>query len=336
MPILYKSKLSSSVANATFLDKTIDDVKKGILTLYKVNISDPETITDVQDYINEIASISGIDGEGDALATTYSSEQIIANGDDRKIAIGKLDAQVKVNLDNITTNTDDIATNASDIADIQTILNDGEILIKSYADDASYELENGVLPFVGKTAIYYNSTSGLLRYYDDVATTWEDVGKTPIGKHEFLGYGNGVTVDFSITNLPLTDESFVVYRNGLKVPKSEYSFSTPTITFSTAPYAGQAIDVWILTEGSPTLSTVVAGTQVVEYKTLDATDVSNKYITLPSTPADVTKVILDIIKGSSQQYGVDYNVSGTQLSWNGLALDGVLNIGDILRYHYFA
>ena len=60
MPIQFKSKLSSSIANATFLDKTIDDIKKGKLTLYKVNIGNSDTIDDVQQFVQDIADTTGI------------------------------------------------------------------------------------------------------------------------------------------------------------------------------------------------------------------------------------------------------------------------------------
>lgn len=323
MPIQFKSKLSSAVANATFLDKTIDDLKKGKLSLYKVDVSETGFIDDVQNYINELADIDGVSGEGDASAKNYSSEEIIANGDDRKVAIGKLDAQVKVNLD--------------DIASVEAILDAGEVIIKAYADDASYEAENGAVPFIDKTAIYYNTTSGLLRYYNDVDSEWADVGKSAIGEHEFLGYGNGALVDFNVTKLPLTDESFIVFKNGILVPDSEYTFSNPTITFTTAPSVAQRIDVWMLTEGKAAVAPITpSGTQEVGYQTLDATAITNKEFTLPSTPAVSTKVMLDLIGGSAQVYGTDFTVSGDVLSWNGLTLESELTEGSILRYNYFS
>lgn len=114
MPIPFKSQLTSAGANATFLDKTIDDIKTGKLTLRK-SASDPTEIDDAQVFINEIASINGINGESDPNATTYSSEVIIANGDDRKVAIGKLDAQVATNQTGIATNASDISTINTDI-----------------------------------------------------------------------------------------------------------------------------------------------------------------------------------------------------------------------------
>lgn len=323
MPIQFGSKLSSSIANATFLDKTIDQVKKGKLTLYKINISDPETIDDVQNYINEIATVSGISEENDALSTTYSSEEIIDNGDDRKVAIGKLDAAIKVNQDDITT--------------IEEILASGETVLKAYVDDNAYVIENGSVPFTDKTAIYYNTTSGLIRYYNDVDAQWDDVGKSAVGEHEFLGYGNGANVDFNVTKLPLTDESFIVFKNGVLIPATQYSFSSPTITLNSAPAAGQRIDVWMMTEGNVALSPVIpSGDFQVGYATLTATDITNKNITLPIAPSDVTKVLVDLIGGSAQIYGVDFNVSGTTLNWSGLGLESELVENSVLRYHYFS
>lgn len=107
MPISFKSKITSAGVNNTFLDKTIDDIKTGKLQLRKSAI-DLTNIEDVQVFINFIAETSGINGEADPNNNTYSSEEIVANGDDRKVAIGKLDAQVNTNLGNISTNTANI------------------------------------------------------------------------------------------------------------------------------------------------------------------------------------------------------------------------------------
>jgi hypothetical protein len=110
MPIQFKSKLSSSVANATFLDKTIDDLKKGKLGLYKVTSSEVGAIQDVQVYINEIADVLGVAGEGDIESKDYSSTNFIENGDDRKVAIGKLDAGLYDTYNRVLTVEDDINT----------------------------------------------------------------------------------------------------------------------------------------------------------------------------------------------------------------------------------
>lgn len=118
MPIQFKSKLSSIIANATFLDKTIDDIKKGKLTLYKINIGDPDTVQDVQVYLNELADTIGT-SEGDANAKNYANENFIANGDSQKTVGEKLDAQMQINRDDIDSNDIDIAQNATDIQAIE-------------------------------------------------------------------------------------------------------------------------------------------------------------------------------------------------------------------------
>lgn len=64
--------------------------------------------------------------------------------------------------------------------------------------------------------------------------------------------------------------------------------------------------------------------------TLSGTDITNKYVTLSGTPTTVTKTVVSVIGGDSQDYSIDFTVSGTQLSWNGLGLDGVLIAGDKL------
>lgn len=102
MPIVFKSTLSSSVANDTFLDKTIDDATIGVFSLNNItNVDSGSFIANAQRYINEIADSDGTLGEGDATRKIYSSNNFIADGDNRKVTIGKLDTQLKI--------TDDLA-----------------------------------------------------------------------------------------------------------------------------------------------------------------------------------------------------------------------------------
>lgn len=68
--------------------------------------------------------------------------------------------------------------------------------------------------------------------------------------------------------------------------------------------------------------------------TLTPTDISNKYITLPATPATTGLTQLTVIGGPLQSYGTDFTVTGTQLSWSSLFLDGVLTNGDKLVVTY--
>lgn len=79
----------------------------------------------------------------------------------------------------------------------------------------------------------------------------------------------------------------------------------------------------------------------VEYFTLSAGDITNKYVLLAVEPTDPTKTRLDVVSGTSQQIGVDFDMVAdtpnpeiTRLTWDGFALDGVLLAGDVLRVEY--
>ena len=113
----FQQELSSASANAVYLLKTEDDIITGILSLQ--NGGDVNTyITNLQQHIYTVGDIIGIVGENDPNAKVYASTFYIANGDNRKVAIEKLDTQTKVNADNIASNLVLINDNASDIADI--------------------------------------------------------------------------------------------------------------------------------------------------------------------------------------------------------------------------
>ena len=72
----------------------------------------------------------------------------------------------------------------------------------------------------------------------------------------------------------------------------------------------------------------------VEKFTLDGTDITNKYVTIAVAPTDATDTRLMIIGGVEQEYSVDFTVTGLQVGWNGLGLDGFLEVGDDLIVVY--
>jgi len=71
-----------------------------------------------------------------------------------------------------------------------------------------------------------------------------------------------------------------------------------------------------------------------EYRTINNLEALNKKLTLGLTPADANKVSLDIISGTTQEYGIDYNVVSDELIWNALGLDLTLEENDKLRIIY--
>lgn len=94
--------------------------------------------------------------------------------------------------------------------------------------------------------------------------------------------------------------------------------------------------------GNKTFSgTLTAGTKTVNDKlyhvekfTLNAGHITAKEVTLAAAPTTPTLTRLVVIGGVEQDYSTDFTVSGTALSWNALALDGVLLSGDKLIVIY--
>ena len=68
--------------------------------------------------------------------------------------------------------------------------------------------------------------------------------------------------------------------------------------------------------------------------TISAADISAKQITLVPTPNDPDEVTLEFLTGGGQENGVDFEVVGGTLSWDGLGLDGFIETGDIIIVRY--
>lgn len=77
----------------------------------------------------------------------------------------------------------------------------------------------------------------------------------------------------------------------------------------------------------------------VERFTLTATDITNKYISLSTTPMEAAGVLLSIKGAPGQFFGEDYQMDGTtpsRLTWASLGLDGILSAGDKLTVTFRA
>ena len=83
-----------------------------------------------------------------------------------------------------------------------------------------------------------------------------------------------------------------------------------------------------------TLKAVLAALFEREQFSLDINDVLNGYVTLSRTPLSVDTVSLKLKGGGSSIYGIDYTVSGDQVTWTSLALEPILAIGDVLEISY--
>lgn len=71
-----------------------------------------------------------------------------------------------------------------------------------------------------------------------------------------------------------------------------------------------------------------------EQVVLTGGDIAAKQITLANTPLNASAVRLTVYGGPEQAFGIDFSVTGTTLTWNGLGLDGLLVAGDRLLIDY--
>lgn len=203
----------------------------------------------------------------------------------------------------------------------------------SFISDSAYVTANPGSPVGGN--VYYNTTTGKIRYYNGVSMQWETIGEQVVFIQEPIGTGNGSQVTFIVSNAPINDEALHIYVNGQLIPKADYTISLPNVTLDTAPAAGQKVYASYLSNGSPASPIVSVGTNNVLYYEIQPADVTAKAFTLPSTPAEQTKLLVDFLGVGSLEFGVDFNVTGSDIEWNGLTLDGFIASSDILRIQYF-
>lgn len=184
----------------------------------------------------------------------------------------------------------------------------------------------------------YNITTNKYQYYDDVDISWKDFGTGGVGWQERIGTGNGSTTSFPLALVPSSGESILVYAGGtLSEMTTDWSYNSGTnsIVFLTAPPAAFEIYVFYMTEGQAIVIPMPEGTMFVEYRVLTNPEIVAKAVTLTDTPNTPANVLLDWVGQSAQVYGYDFTVSTNTLSWNGLALDGVISSGETLRIVYF-
>lgn len=75
-------------------------------------------------------------------------------------------------------------------------------------------------------------------------------------------------------------------------------------------------------------------TWYVEHRTISSAEETAKALTLVNTPTGTDAIMIGVVGGTAQEYGVDYTLSTATVSWNGLGLDGVLAENDVLVIAY--
>lgn len=147
------------------------------------------------------------------------------------------------------------------------------------------------------------------------------------------GLVNGSNVTYTLSETPTSTEHISVFIDGNFQNDTEFSVTTNVVTMTTAPALGQSIFVWYSHSGTiPS----VAGVENIEYHTVTGGEATAKQFTMSATAAASSKVLVDVIGGSSQENAVDFSIAGSTFDWSGLGLDGVLAASDVVRLKYFS
>lgn len=121
MAVVNGQLANQTTFNNAFMSRTSATTQ----TVAKVALQNPDSgdsgpfITNTQKAINKAFEGVGAVSESDATINDYSSNNYVNNGDNRKIAVGKLDTQLKSTQDDLDTAEVTIAVHDSDILDLQ-------------------------------------------------------------------------------------------------------------------------------------------------------------------------------------------------------------------------
>ncbi len=76
------------------------------------------------------------------------------------------------------------------------------------------------------------------------------LGPTVLGKFQNLvGLVDGINDTFTYTGTPITNNSVMVFIDGVQIPKTAYGIGMGSITLMTPPVSGQLLSIWFQTDG---------------------------------------------------------------------------------------
>lgn len=226
MSVANGQPVNASVTNAAFVSKTTDSTVVSKVTLNKSGSG--TTITDTQAVINKALDAVGTT-EADATPNNYSSANFVTNGDNRKVAIGKLDTQLKTTNDNVNAA---IASNTSQDTRL-TNLESNNMTIAGNKTFSGNTVFSGDVTVNGTTTTINSTTQDVVDPNITVNKggtnlTSEGAGITVdrAGTKGSIIYKNASATKFAIGNLAsevnIVDESTAQTLSNKNFPYSDY------------------------------------------------------------------------------------------------------------------
>jgi len=184
MAVSNGQKVDQTVTNAAFLSRLQDSDTIGKQGFLNTDPASGDPILNIQQAVNETFDAVGMTGEGDATRKDYSSNNILANGDSHKVALGKVDAK----FDSTNGHKHDGTTgegpkiDAADLANINLFFTEFQGISKTGVSGTSVNINTEM---TGRQPNGSNSAAGVLTSFplnkvhivDSLTNTWiEDAG----------------------------------------------------------------------------------------------------------------------------------------------------------------
>lgn len=264
-----------------------------------------EASADVTDTANVTAAGALMDSELTNITAVKALNQGVATGDSPTFAGVTSPLFISDDIDFVNSPTSQIAVQ------IDTI--NSRLGIKSGSPDVTLDMQGAVdsiaLP-AGTTAQRPTGVAGMFRYnstleqFEGYTDAWGAIGGgggSNLVSDTMTGDGSDTTL--TLSNDPLNENNTQVYIDGVYQNKDTYSVSGTTLTFSTAPPNGSAVEAMTI---QPTAVNVPA----------DASVTSAKLSGDLTTPGALT------VTGAFTSLGIDDNATSTAIT-----IDSSENVG---------
>lgn len=141
--------------------------------------------------------------------------------------------------------------------------------------------------------------------------------------------GNGSQTTFTSDVKGLNSASTLVTRNGLLVETTEYTLSQYTLTFTTAPLAGDEIDIIFY-------AVYKGAFQLTKYRTVTAAENTSRTVELDIEPYDKANVLLDVKNQSFLVYQTDFSIAQDTITLLNTTSGNAVVTNSVLRIFYKA
>ncbi len=160
---------------------------------------------------------------------------------------------------------------------------------------------------------------------------FQDGGSVLQSAQEVLtGPTNGSNLIFGALRFdPNEASSVILLRDGRRVPDAQFSIVGKSFVFTAgfAPAAGQKIEaIYYFGDGTNKEQTL--------YYTITQDQIDAKALQLDFIPREGSEVLFDTKSDGFQEYGVDFIVTGSTVSWDGLGFEGIVVEGSKVRFYF--